>query len=95
MSTDPEVCQGAMYHSPLPLWTARHHIFPIFLCALLGVAKRNETVSLCDSEHVNVHHALTHLINEGTNPHRFAFRTQGYVDRAWDWWVAVLLSQGV
>lgn len=94
MSRDSEPCMGAAYHSPTPLWTARHHIFPSYLCALLSVAKRNETVALCDTEHVNVHHVLDHLISEGAQGgHRLPPRTQTYIDRAWTWWQAVLLSQ--
>ena len=93
MSRDSESCLGATYHSPVPLWTARHHIYPTYLCSLLSVAKRNELVPLCDTEHVNVHHALHHLISGGTQGgHSFSSRTQGYIDLAWGWWQAVLLS---
>ena len=83
---------GSTFHSPLPLWTERHHIRPMYLSALLGQPVHPTRVPLCGTEHSNVHHALEHLINEGVNPHRFAERTQGYVDEAWSWWVAALLS---
>lgn len=86
MSTDLELCVGALYHSPKPTLTQRHHIRPMYLAALLGVPIDPTVVPLCATEHDNVHHALRHLINTGDNPHRFADRTQGYVDMAWLWW---------
>ncbi len=94
MSRDAELCQGATYHSPQPLWTERHHVIPMYLSALLGLPVVTIVVPLCETEHGNVHHALHHLINTGENPHRFADRTQGYVDDAWYWWQAAILSGG-
>ncbi len=92
MSRDFEPCWGASYHSPQPLWTERHHIFPMYLSALLGLPVRPIVVALCATEHENLHHALRHLINTGNNPHRFAERTQDYVDDAWYWWQASILA---
>jgi hypothetical protein len=80
MTRDAELCEGATYHSPLPLFTERHHVYPMYLAALLGVPANATVVPLCGTEHENVHHALRHLINTGENPHRFADRTRGYVD---------------
>ncbi len=93
MSRDTELCEGATYHSPVPLWTERHHIYPKYLSGLLGVPVIEKLVPLCGTEHENVHHALRHLINTGENPHRFAAQTQGYVEAAWVWWQAELLAQ--
>lgn len=87
MTRDSEECQGASYHSPLPLWTDRHHVIPKYLSALLGQPIDPRTVSLCATEHVNIHHAIVHLINEGSQgEHRFSARTQSYIDAAWTWW---------
>ncbi len=94
MSRDIELCAGSTYHSPQPLWTERHHVFPMYLSALLGLPVVTILVPLCATEHENVHHALRHLINTGTNPHRFADRTQGCVDAAWEWWQAAILDGG-
>lgn len=91
MSTDPESCRGATYHAPLVLWTDRHHVIPKYLCALLGVPVVDEVVPLCASCHERVHHALTHLINTGLNPHRLSANEATYVARAWDWWQRALL----
>lgn len=92
MSRDLELCEGALYHAPLPLWTERHHIFPTYLCSLLGVAKRHEIVPLCGNCHERVHHALKHLINEGSNPHRLSPAETVIVERAWAWWQAELVA---
>lgn len=93
MSRDIEPCAGAYYHSPQPLWTERHHVHPKYLSALLGLPVDPILIPLCETEHGNVHHALTHLINTGTNPHRFAEATQDCVDDAWSWWQEKLLAQ--
>lgn len=92
MSRDPELCMGSTFHSPRAMTTERHHIYPKFLSALLGQPINPLVVPLCGTEHSNVHHALEHLINEGDNPHRFAERTQGYVDAAWSWWQAAVTA---
>ena len=92
MTYDPELCQGAAYHSPRPITTERHHVYPKYLADLLGLPVIPVLVPLCGTEHENVHHALRHLINTGENPHRFADRTQGYVDAAWTWWQVALIG---
>lgn len=93
MSRDLEACLGATYHSPLPLETERHHIFPMFMSELLGIPIVRELVPLCPTEHVNVHHAIEHLLLDGTpGGHRFADRTQTYIDRCWTWWTLTLLA---
>ncbi len=94
MSRDIELCAGSTYHSPLPILTERHHLMPKYLAALLGLPIDPTVVPLCGTEHENVHHALHHLINTGENPHRFADRTQSYVDVAWEWWQAAILVGG-
>ena len=92
MTRDAEPCVGATYHSPQPLWTERHHIFPMYLSALLDLPVVPLVAPLCGTEHENVHHALRHLINTGENPHRFADRTQTLVDAAWEWWQAAIMA---
>ncbi len=93
MTRDPELCMGSTYHSPMPLLTERHHVFPMYLSALLGQPINPTRVPLCGTEHSTVHHALEHLINTGEQGgHRFAERTQGYVDTAWSWWQAALTA---
>ncbi len=93
MTRDTELCAGATYHSPQPLWTERHHVYPMYLSALLGLPVIPIVVPFCETEHGNVHHALRHLINTGTNPHRFAESTESYVEAAWTWWQAAILAQ--
>jgi hypothetical protein len=92
MTYDPEICQGALWHSPRAILTERHHLYPKYLSALLGLPVIPVVVALCGTEHENVHHALRHLINTGDNPHRFAVRTQDYVDAAWTWWQTELVA---
>ena len=93
MTRDSEPCEGATYHAPQPLFTQRHHVRPKYLAALLGVPIDPTVVPLCATEHDNVHHALHHLINEGQQGgHRFADRTQGYIEAAWQWWGAALMA---
>ena len=95
MTRDHEECEGALTHSPLPLWTERHHIFPMYLCRAAGLLERPEVVPLCGTEHENVHHAIHHLLADGTQGgHRFAVRTQSYVDQFWAWWQEALSGQG-
>lgn len=92
MSKDWELCSGASYHAPDPQWSQRHHTFPKFLCSLLDVPIRPDLVPLCGNCHGRVHHALTHLINEGIQVHRLSDGEQGLVNLAWDWWKATLLE---
>jgi len=64
----------------------------MYLSALLGQSVIPMVVPLCGTEHDNVHHALHHLINEGQQGgHRFAGRTQGYIEVAWQWWQGALV----
>lgn len=90
MSIDREPCEGAGYHAPAPLWTERHHVYPKYLCGLLAIADRPELVALCPNCHGRVHHALTHRINTGANPHRLSPAEAALVAAAWAWWVAEL-----
>ncbi len=93
MTRDSETCEGATYHSPRVVSTERHHVYPMYLAALLGQPVNPLMVPLCATEHDNVHHALHHLISEGQQGgHRFADRTQGYIEVAWAWWQAALLA---
>lgn len=92
MSADRELCAGAGYHAPAPLWTERHHVFPKYLCGLLGVTIIDALVPLCSNCHGRVHHALTHLINTGTNPHRLSAAEANLVEHAWLWWQVSLLG---
>ena len=93
MSVDHESCVGAAYHAPLPLWTERHHIFPKYLSALLGVAEVPLLAALCSNCHTRVHHALHHLINAGTNPHRLSDGESYLLNLAWSWWSQELLEE--
>lgn len=90
MTRDTEVCTGAGSHAPLPLWTERHHIFPTYLCDLLGVEERDEVLPLCGNCHERVHHAIRHLVNTGENPHRLSVRETSLVQAAWSWWQQTL-----
>lgn len=93
MSYDPELCQGSG-HSCAPLTTQRHHLFPKYLCGLLGVPYRREVVPLCGTCHDSVHHLLHHLINEGSaSGHRRGAAYWSHVDAAWKWWQASLLTR--
>ncbi len=91
MSLDAELCSGASYHAPHPQWTERHHVYPKYLSGLLGVAVVPLLRPLCGNCHTRVHHALTHLINEGAQVHRLSADEQQLVDLAWAWWRAGLL----
>lgn len=90
MSLDHELCVGASYHSPHPQWTERHHIYPMYLCGLLGVPDIHVLRPLCGNCHGRVHHALTHLINEGVQVHRLSEGEQVLVNLAWSWWQGAL-----
>lgn len=96
MTRDHEPCEGATYHAPLPLWTERHHIYPMYLCRLAGVPLRTELVPLCGTEHENIHHAIHHLLADGTQGgHRFPARTQIYIDAFWEWWQVALTTEAI
>lgn len=86
MTADWEMCAGAANHAPAPLWTERHHVFPKFLSALLGIPVVPNLVPLCGNCHGRVHHALAHLINSGAVAHRLSPSEALLVSRAWDWW---------
>ncbi|MDP9143875.1 MAG: hypothetical protein M3N43_04120 [Actinomycetota bacterium] len=92
MSTDTEHCTGAAYHAPLPLWTERHHVYPKYLCALVGVAVIPLVRPLCDNCHSRVHHAIAHLINTGVPGHRLSDSEMLLVNLAWSWWQGALLG---
>lgn len=82
------VCVGALVHSPMYAEVDRHHVYPTFLCSLLGMPKRTETVDLCAGCHDIVHHILRHRINTGElGGHRTSAGVRATVDAAWDWWV--------
>lgn len=91
LSLDHELCTGATYHAPLPHATQRHHIRPKYLSALLGVPIVHEVTPLCGNCHGRVHHALTHLINEGLQVHRLSDGEQLLVNLAWGWWIEELI----
>ena len=91
MSVDFESCTGAAYHSPLPLWTERHHVYPMYLSALLGVPDVHLLRPLCANCHTRVHHVLAHLINSGEQGHRLSDGEQLLVNLAWSWWQGELL----
>ena len=63
----------------------------MYLSALLGVPIVHLVRPLCGNCHTRVHHALTHLINEGTQPHRLSDGEQQLVALAWSWWQGELL----
>lgn len=93
MSYDPESCTGSS-HSCRPLTTQRHHLYPKFLCGLLGIPVIPVVTPLCGSCHDSVHALLVHLINEGATPGHV--RGAGYwqwVDMAWAWWQAEVLKK--
>lgn len=93
MSYDPELCTGSA-HSCKPLTTQRHHVYPKYLSALLGVRINPRVAPLCGACHDSVHHLIEHLINEGTTPgHRRGAGYWRWVDEAWDWWQAAVLHQ--
>jgi len=87
-------CVGATYHSPRYAETDRHHVYPKYLSALLGVPTRSETMRLCSGCHDLVHHALHHLINTGTRGgHRLPAGARAQVLAAWGWWQALVLAE--
>lgn len=88
------VCVGALDHSPRYAEVDRHHVRPKYLCALLGVPYRTETVDLCAGCHDVTHHVLHHLINTGTvQSHHLPSGIRSVVETAWVWWQETLLSQ--
>ncbi len=91
MSITAYPCVGAIDHSPRYFETDRHHTFPRYLCALLGIASRPETVRLCAQCHDSAHHVIHHLINSGTwGGHRLPAGTRAQVMAAWSWWQAAV-----
>lgn len=60
------------------------------MTALLGIPIVHEVAPLCGNCHFRVHHALTHLINEGSQVHRLSDGEQLLVYLAWDWWQGAL-----
>lgn len=93
MTATIEICVGAKYHSPRYAETDTHHIYPKYLCSLLGLPERPETVRLCAQCHDNVHHVLRHFINTGTpGNHNLSDGAKRQVLAAWDWWQEQLLS---
>ena len=91
MTTTTRVCVGAAEHRPVYAEVDRHHVFPLYLCSLLGVPARRETVDLCSGCHDLVHHVLRHRINSGTaGGHRLPAGARDVVERAWRWWQEVL-----
>lgn len=92
MTTTTTVCVGALYHSPVYVEVDRHHIFPLYLCDLLGVPDRVEVAPLCSGCHDTAHHLIRHLVNEGSlGGHRPASGARTLVDRFWSWWQATVL----
>lgn len=89
MTRTDRVCQGASYHSPIYYETDNHHIFPRFLCGLLGIPARKETAILCATCHDNLHAVIRHLVNEGTvGGHRLSRGMAAQVNAFWSWWQA-------
>lgn len=81
------VCVGALEHRPAYAETDRHHVYPKYLCGLLGVPIIGLTVPLCSGCHDLVHHTLHHLINTGARGgHRLPAGAAELVERAWRWW---------
>ncbi len=82
-------CVGARSHRPEYLEVDRHHIFPTYMCDLLGVPKRRETAILCAGCHDFCHHLLHDLVNEGSYTkfgHQPADGIAALVKRAYYWW---------
>lgn len=91
MTTTTIECVGALDHRPNYAEVDRHHVYPKYLCGLLGVPTLAVTVPLCAQCHDLVHHALHHLINTGTiDGHRLAAGSRWIVYEAWRWWQAEL-----
>ncbi len=87
MTTTTLVCVGAASHAPLFLEVDHHHIYPLFLAALLGVADRQEKAILCSGCHDRQHHFIRHLVNEGTlGGHRPGVGERKLLDLFWAWW---------
>ena len=92
MTYDPQPCAASDHHRPLPVETDRHHIYPKYLCGLLGVPIIHTTVPLCGACHQAVHHVLEHLISDGEAPgHRWTTTAVGpWIAMAWHWWQSEL-----
>ncbi len=88
MTRTTRVCASGMAdHTPMYAEVDAHHIFPLYLSRLIGVPERAERADLCSGCHDLIHHAIHHLINEGTmGRHRLAPGLQVLADRAWRWW---------
>lgn len=86
MTIDLELCTGSS-HAARPLVTDRHHVYPKYLCGLLGLPQRLERTPLCGACHDAVHHLLDHLVSDGETPgHRRGAGYWRWVDEAWSWW---------
>ncbi|HEY8836729.1 MAG TPA: hypothetical protein VIO16_03425 [Dehalococcoidia bacterium] len=89
MSNDGHLCRGAMRHTPTPAEHDMHHLYPKFMCALLGIPERRETVLLCSGCHDLIHHVYRHLVNEGhVGGHHLSGDLRGLVESFWTWWQA-------
>ncbi len=88
MSKDPRPCaSGIRDHTPEPAERERHHIYPRYLAALLGVPERPQTAVLCAGCHDQLHHVIHHRINSGTvGGHRLPAGLRMLADDAWTWW---------
>ncbi len=94
MSRTKTICQGSRYHSPVYYEVDTHHLYPKYLCHLLGIPERPETIALCALDHDNLHHVIRHYINEGSpGGHRLSVALKGHVDAAWQWWENTILAE--
>jgi len=85
-------CLGAADHRPQYLEVDKHHTLPTYLCSLVGVSKRTETVDLCAGCHDRVHHFIRHLVNEGSlGGHRPSAGERILLDTFWAWWQEVIV----
>lgn len=91
MTADLELCIGAAEHRPMVLWTERHHVYPMYLCRLAGVPIRQRVEPLCGTCHENVHHAIHHLLADGTvGGHHLSAGSRALVYDWWAWWQDVI-----
>ena len=87
MTRTAAICSGAREHTPQYAEIDNHHLYPRYLCGLLGVPERRETVQLCSGCHDLLHHVLHHCINAGTlGGHRLSAGLKRHVEAAWQWW---------
>lgn len=78
---------GMADHTPQYAEIDRHHLYPHYLTALLGIPDRRDTVPLASGCHDLLHHVLHHLISGGTvGGHRLSVGLRRYVEAAWQWW---------